>query len=191
MSNTVNTQKTYLYQDGDAYRAPKGTAIPSNPFGATPTTGTGPGVVWDAFGGIQAGFETDPKRDINKKYLFNKRDSAAKVTKGPKENSMKFRAVQFSKATVLTSLMGGSITETSTGSGVWKWVEGVDETFALMWVLDGEASSLTDRMGFYCSEVTLGALPPRKTDGEDMEGFDFTLEALAPIIPISNFNPLV
>ena len=59
MSTTPDSTKAYVWQDGDAFRAPAGTALPANPFSDTLplTTGTGPGVTWKAYGGIQAGFE--------------------------------------------------------------------------------------------------------------------------------------
>ena len=194
VSTIADNQKAYLWQDGDAWRAPKGTAIPSNLWtadGDTPlVTGTAPGVTWPAYGGVEAGFETTPDRELRKKFIFNKREQPYKYSKGPKSNKVKFRAVDFSPATVMTFLAGGSITETGTGSGIFQWEEGADETFAFIWRLGGEAAALEESVGFYIAECTLGALPGRKADGENLDGFDFELEALTPIINLTSWDPL-
>lgn len=191
MSTLANPDKAYAWQDGDAFRAPKGTAMPAVPFSNTPTTGTGPGVVWSPYGGIEAGFETSPKQDLKKHPVFNKRQRPYKVTKGPRENSMKLRAVDYSAAAVLTTISGGSIAETSVGSGIFVWTPGDDEHFAFMVTLnDGNGANASDRIGFYCADSTLAAPPPRKFSGEDLDGFELELEFVSELVPFSNFNPL-
>ncbi len=108
------------------------------------------------------------------------------MVKGPLEERFKLRATDYSKATVLTALQGGSISEIGSGSSLFQWNPGADEDFAAMFVLrDDDGMS-----GFYCSKVTLTTPPPRVFGGESLDGFEFELLALDKVVPITNFNPL-
>ncbi|GAC59343.1 hypothetical protein [Gordonia sihwensis] len=189
MSTTPDNSKAYVWQDGDAYRAPAGTALPEDPWAHPLVTGTSPGVTWDAFGGIQAGFNLEPNQDIKKHTIFNKRDSTYALSRGPREDTTKFRAVDYSKAAVLTSLLGGEIVQVGT-SEVYKWVGGNAEEFALIWTLADPSNASTDRVGFYTEKATLSSPPPRTFAGEDLDGWEFEILALSPLVPISNWNPL-
>lgn len=189
MSTIADPNKAYAWQDGDAFRAPEGTALPVAPFSNTPTTGTGPGVIWDGFGGVEAGFEKNPKQDTKKHPVFNKRKRPYKITRGMREESIKFRAVDYSKAAVLTSLLGGSIAQVG-ATDVYQWIEGDSENFAFLWTLGDESDGGDDRIGFYVAEATLATPPPRSFTGENLDGWELEIEALSEVIPISNFNPL-
>ncbi|MGW5387206.1 hypothetical protein [Nocardia sp. NPDC003963] len=181
MSDHAAPEKAYVWLDGDAYRAPAGTALPTDPFSPNPVTGS---LSWMAYGGIEAGFELTPTRDITPKRVWNRRRAPYKVIKSPSEERVKLRAVDFSAATALTTLQGGSITQLS--AGVFQWNPGDDEDFALMLALrDEEANQV-----FYSSRVTLTTPPPRTFGQEELDGFEFELLALDPFVPITSFNPL-
>lgn len=189
MSTLADPNKAYAWQSGDAFRAPAGTALPTDPFIDAPVTGTGPGVLWTAFGGIEAGVEKTPKEDVKRLPVWNKRKRPYKFLKGAREEQVKLRVVDFSKASVLTALRGGSIVQVGTGD-VFQWIEGDDENFAFLWTLGEESDGGDDRIGFYIEEATLASPPPRSfKDG--LDGWELEIEALTEIIPISNFNPLV
>lgn len=186
MSTYANPDKAYVWLDGDIFRAPAGTDIPADPFAATVTTGTTTPIEWDAYGGVEAGFDVNPKRDIKPLSVWNRRNAPYKHVKGPLEERVKFRAVDFSKATVLTSLQGGTITELGTGSGVYRWNPGQDEEFAALFRVVDETGSA----GFYVERATLSTPPPRVFGGETLDGFEFELLAMTEIVPLTNFNPL-
>lgn len=184
MSTHAAPEKAYIWLDGDGFRAPAGTARPTDPFALSPATA---GLVWDAFGGIEAGFELTPTRDTTPKKVWNRRLAPYKVIKSPTEERIKMRPVDYSIATVLTALQGGSIAEVPTGSGVFEWSPGDDEEFALLMVLRDEDAT----QGFYSSRVTLTTPPPRTFGGEDLDGFELELLALSPFVPLTSWNPLV
>ena len=181
MSDHAAPEKAYVWLDGDGYRASAGTGIPTDPFAVNPVTG---GVNWDAYGGIEAGFEVTPTRDVTPKRVWNRRLAPYKVIKSPTEERVKLRPVDYSVATVLTALQGGSISVVS--PGVHRWNPGDDEEFALLLVLRDEEAS----QAFYSSRVTLTTPPPRTFGGEDLDGFELELLALEPIVPLTSFNPL-
>lgn len=187
MSTHADPSKAFVWLDGDIYRAPAGTAIPTDPFVNAPVTGTAPGVTWDAYGGIEAGFEVNPTRDLTTIPVWNRRAAPYKVIKGVQEDRFKLRATDYSKATVLTALQGGSITELGTSSGVFQWEPGDDEDFAVMFMLRDD----DDTSGFYCSRVTLTTPPPRVFGGESLDGFEFEFLALDKVVPLTSWNPLV
>jgi hypothetical protein len=181
VSDHANPEKAYIWLDGDGFRAPAGTGIPTDPFGENPVTS---GIPWLAYGGIEAGFEVNATRDVNPKKVWNRRKSPYKVIKSPTEERMKMRPVDYSPATVLTALQGGSISVLS--PGVFQWNTGDDEDFAVLLQLRDEDDSQT----FYSKRVTLTTPPPRTFGGEDLDGFEFELLALEPFIPLTSFNPL-
>ncbi|AON97381.1 major tail protein [Gordonia phage Meyran] len=190
MSTTPDNSKAYVWQDGDAFRAPVGTALPAAPFVTPLVTGTSPGVTWDAFGGIQAGFERTPEQDVKKHRIFNYRNAAYAISRGPLENTTKFRAVDYSKASVLTVLNGGSIAEIGS-TDHFEWNIGDGEEFAFFWALAAPSNASEDRIGFYTPKATLATPPPATFNGEELDGWDLEIVSLAPLKPISNFNPLV
>ena len=181
MSDHAAPEKAYIWLDGDGYRAPVGTALPTDPFAVNPASG---GINWDAFGGIEAGFELNASRDVSPKTVWNRRRAPYKVIKSPSEERIKLRAVDYSAATVLTALQGGSISMLS--AGVYQWNPGDDEDFALLMVLRDEEA----KQAFYSPRVTLTTPPPRTFGREDLDGFEFELLALEPFVPLTSFNPL-
>lgn len=183
MSTHADPDKAYVWLDGDGFRAPKGTARPTNPFADNPVTGA---LAWDPFGGIEAGFEVTPTRDVKPKPVWNRRRAPYKVIKAPTEERTKLRPVDYSVATVLTALQGGSIAEVPTGSGIFEWNPGDDEDFALLLNVRDEGAAA----GFYSPSVTLTNPPPRTFGKEDLDGFEFELLALEPFVPLTNWNPL-
>jgi len=186
VSTYADPSKAYVWLDGDIFRAPAGTALPTDPFAPAPVTGTAPGVTWDAYGGVEAGFNVNPTQNVTTLPVWNRRRAPYKHIKSVLEERVTFRAVDYSKATVLTALQGGSITETTTGSGVFKWEPGDDEEFAALFRLSDD----TGNAGFYCERVTLSTPPPRVFGGETLDGFEFELLALSEIVPLTDFNPL-
>lgn len=192
VSTTPDNSKAYVWQDGDAFRAPAGTALPAGAFGALPLiSGTAPNEVnWDPFGGIQAGFERTPDQETTKHRIFNYREAAYAVSRGPLEQTTKFRAVDYSKASVLTVLSGGSITETAPGSGIFEWLFGDGDEFAFLCLLAEPSNASAFRMGFYTPKATLATPPPQKIDGTSLDGWDLEIVSLAPLVPITNINPL-
>ncbi|MGW0043477.1 hypothetical protein [Rhodococcus sp. NPDC003348] len=186
MSDYADPKKATVYQDGDAFRAPAGTLLPADLTAAALVTGTSPGVTWDPYGGLQKGLDLAPKQDTKEHNVFNKRDSAYAVTRGPKSNRFKFKAVDRSKATLLTALEGGTITEVGSGSGVFEYEVGDGEEFAFIWrAVDVTASSF-----FYCDRVRLATPAPRSFAGEDLDGWEFELLALSKVREFGTDNAL-
>jgi hypothetical protein len=189
MSTFADSSKARVWLDGDIFRAPAGTAIP-----------TGVGALWaasisgfDAYGGIRAGFQVDRTRKTTPLDVWNNTSGAAyKTKKDAPTASIKFEPVDYSKATVLTLLRGGSIVETPTGSGQFEHVEGTDEEFALLLrVKDGTAWK-----AYYVERCELTDIPPEKMDATDIEGFAIDVTPLAPVSGLkavrkfTNTNPL-
>ncbi|WP_280389313.1 hypothetical protein [Nocardia wallacei] len=183
MSTHADPDKAYVWLDGDGFRSPAGTACPDDPFATNPVTGA---VSWLAYGGIEAGFEVTPSRDVTPKPVWNRRRAPYKVVKSPTEERVKLRPVDYSVATVLTYLQGGSIAEVPAASGVFHWNPGDDEDFAVLLVVRDEGTAA----GFYSERVTLTTPPPRTFGKEDLDGFEIELLALEPFVPITNWNPL-
>ncbi len=184
MSNFANPDKARDWLDGDAFRAPVGTAAPADIFASTLTG-------WSAFGGIKAGFVVTTDREVADIDIFNNTSGAPyKRRKKPPSVSVKFRAVDYSAATILTLLRGGSITA---GMGGFEMVDGDDEEFALIFrVVDG-----ADKKAYYVAKGELLTIPEETMDdAEDVEGFDFEIGPLAPgdgtkaIRRILSSNPL-
>ncbi|MFI5504463.1 hypothetical protein ACFLIN_03750 [Corynebacterium kutscheri] len=167
MSQYANPENAYAWIDGDAFRAPAGTSMPEDVF-ADEIPG------FDAYGGIEAGFEVTSEQSVNKKKVFNYRQGAYKVLRDPLDEGMKFRAVDNTKATLLTRAQGGTIT-TKNGHAILE--KGIGEEFALLVILrDG-----TDRTAFYSDRVTLSAPATRAAiDGSTIDGWEFTITAINP-----------
>ncbi|MDF3308712.1 hypothetical protein P3H15_27215 [Rhodococcus sp. T2V] len=188
MSNFANPQDAYAWLDGDAFRGTAGAGIPTNVFTLTGTTlpltpaVTGPpaipAVTWPAFGGVEAGIQKTPSQNVTKLHAANYRKAPYKVIREPLDDTFKFRALDYSKASVLTALQGGSIEEVGTGTGIYEWVIEEAEEFAFLWV----SKQASDGVAFYCERVTLGApVPSTVADGKSIDGFDFEIINLAPV----------
>jgi hypothetical protein len=144
--------------------------VPADPF-ATSIAGM------DAFGGIKAGFTITPNQDVTDLDIWNNESGAAYYTsKKPPSYGVKFRPVDYSKATALTLLRGGSIAETGVGSGIYRWTEGDDEEFSfLLRVVNG-----AKKKAYYIARCTLATIPEEVMNDEDLEGWDLELKPLAP-----------
>ena len=165
MSNYADPSKSRLWLDGDAFRAPAGTALPVDIFAATLTG-------WDAFGGIKAGFEVERAQEVTKLNIWNK-TGTYRQTKGDEEGTIRMRPVDQSKATALTLLTGGSIVA---GAGGYEWVEGDSENFALILrVLDGN-----NKKAYFLKKAELSNRPTETLNDDDLAGWDFEITPLIP-----------
>lgn len=170
MSTYADSAKAALWLDGDAFRGAANATVPADPFAASLSG-------FDAFGGIKAGFTITPSQTITDLDIWNNESGAPYMTsKKPPTYSIKFRPVDMSKATALTLLRGGSIAETSGGSGIWKWTTGSDEEFSiLLRVYQG-----SKKKAYFLARAELGAIPEEALNDDDIEGWDFELKPLAP-----------
>lgn len=191
MSDYVNPGSARLWLDGDAFRAPAGSVVPVDVFANQPQVlVSGTPTNMDAFGGIEAGFAVTPSQDTKDYTVWNDKSGAAYATdKKPPTTSIKFRPVDYSKATVLTVLTGGSIV--ALGSG-FEWITGDDEEFALLIrVLSG-----TQKQVLWLERATLASPPPQTWDDSDLGGWDVEIKPLAPasglpaVRQITTSNPL-
>ncbi|PFG27397.1 hypothetical protein [Corynebacterium renale] len=171
MSNYADPNKAYVWMDGDAFRGKAGAKLPTDPFAAKLAD-------FDAFGGIEAGFEETADQSVDKKKVWNYRQSAYKVTRDPLESGIKFRAVDNSKATLLTRAQGGKITKLGENYGMER---GLGEEFSLLVRLDdGE-----DKTAIFCERATLAGPPVRAAlDGTNIDGWEFDVTFLAKPIEI-------
>jgi hypothetical protein len=194
MSTYANSAKAHVWEDGDAFRAPKGTGLPEDIFAAVLVSGTGAGsVTWEAFGGIRAGFVVGQKQDRKAFDVWNNESGADyKRAKGTTTASIKLEPVDNSKATVLTLLRGGSVAETLLDSGVFEHIAGDGEEFALIVrVYDGD-----EKKAYYVERGELDDIPDETMDGKDVEGYDLVVVPLAPagggkaIRKFTTINPL-
>lgn len=189
MSTHANSDLARLWLDGDAWRAPSGTELPEDIF-ADPLP-----VGWTAFGGIKAGFTISVDQTINEIDVWNNRSGAAyKTSKEQPKPTIALRPVDYSKATILTLLRGGSVAETDTDSGIFELIDGEDEQFALILQLrDGD-----NNKAYYIEKCELGGVPEEAPgDTDDVDGWDLEITPLAPgggrkaIRKFLDFNPVV
>lgn len=186
MSTHIDSSKARLWLDGDAFRAPAGTPLPTDIFADTLSG-------WDAFGGIKAGFAIETEREVTPLDVWNNTTGAAyRNKKDPAKPTIKLRPVDYSNATVLTLLTGGSISETSTGSGMWEWIEGDDPEFAtIIRVVDGD-----NVKAYFVERGELANIPTETLNSEDLEGWDLEISPLAPasgnkaVRRFTSWNPL-
>lgn len=165
MSTYANPAKAYDWLDGDAFRAPAGTVLPTDIFAASLSG-------WDAFGGIQTGFEVERTTPVDKRTVWN-RKGTYKLKKGDEEGTFKMRPVDMSKATVLTLLTGGSLVA---AAGGFEWLEGDEEQFAYICrVQDG-----TEWLAYYLEKAELGNKPTDVLNDEQLYGMDFEITPLVP-----------
>ena len=189
MSDNANPALAHLWLDGDAWRAPAGTAIPATILDGTATGGaayTG----WSAYGGIKAGFKVTRASNATPIQIWNA-DGDYTIKKDPDSVTVEFLPVDESRATVLTQLRGGSIVETAVGSGVFEHIMGEDEDFALL--LRGKDGD--DFVFYYVARGTLNEAPEEDHAG-DLTGFPISVKPLTPagggraIRKFRNTNPL-
>ena len=169
---TADPSKAYLWLTGDAYRAAVDTKLPQGDLRKAEITG------WDAFGGIEAGFEQTAEQSVTEKQVFNYRKAPYKIARDPLKEGIKFRAVDNTKATLLTRAQGGKIIKQGDHYAVEK---GIGEEFALLIrVEDG-----TDAAFFYSPRVTLKAPATRAAiDGQNIDGWEFDVSFLSPMVEI-------
>lgn len=187
MSDFANSDDARIWLDGDAFRAPAGTELPADIFGDTLSG-------WEAFGGIKAGFVLTREREVTPVDVWNNRTGSPykRIKKSP-DPSIAMRPVDNSKATALTLLRGGSIVETETDSGIFEWVEGEDEEFAIILrVQDGD-----NFKAYYIEKAELANIPEENMGAEDdVEGWDLEIGPLAPdeggdaVRKFTSYNPL-
>lgn len=165
MSDFADPSKAFLPLDGDAFRAPAGTAVPADIFAASLSG-------WDAYGGIKAGFVVETAQQNTKLTIFNAKGTY-RNKKGQEEPQLRFRPVDQSKATALTNLRGGSVTA---AAGGFKHTSGDGESFAvIIRVQDGD-----EWIAYYAEKAELDAIPTETLDGEDLVGYDYVLVPLVP-----------
>lgn len=184
MSTYANPAKARTWLDGDAFRAPAGTALPANIFASTLSG-------WAAFGGIKAGFKLTSDRDVTDIDVWNNESGAPyKRIKQSPSVTIAFRPVDYSVATVLTLLHGGSM---SPAAGGFEMVEGEDEEFGfIMRVVDGD-----EKKAYFVAKAELLSIPEEDMGADDdVEGFDLEIGPLTPddstpaIRRILSSNPL-
>ena len=167
MSTYADSSKARVWEDGDAFRAPTGTAVPANIF-------AGSLAGWDAYGGIRAGFKVTKDQTIDDLDIWNNKTGAAyKTKKQPVKPTIALEPVDNSKATILTLLRGGSIVA---ANGGFEHIEGDDEDFAIIIrVYDG-----SEAKAYYIEKGELGSIPEETMDGQDIEGWPLEIKPLAP-----------
>lgn len=172
MSTYADPSKAALWLDGDAFRAPAATAIPANIFAASL-------VGWEAFGGIQAGFNIERPRNVERLEIWNA-DGTYRTKKDQEQPVIGFRPVDLSKATGLTLLTGGSLVSSNGG---YEWVEGDEEFFAMIVrVLDG-----TKKKAYYIEKGEMTNKPTDVLNDEQLYGWDIEI---TPLVPVSGNKPL-
>jgi hypothetical protein len=190
MSTHADPDLARLWLDGDAWRAPAGTALPVDIF--SPSLAS----PWVPFGGIKAGFQISVDQDISEVDVWNNTSGAPyKTRRQPPKPTISLRPVDYSKATILTLLRGGSVAETDDDSGIFELIEGTDEQFGLILQLrDG-----TNNKAYFIKKCELGAVPEENPGGDtdDVDGWDLEISPLAPgggeqaVRKFLDFNPLV
>lgn len=186
MSTYADSSKARVWEDGDIFRAPKGTTLPTDLFAATLTG-------WEAYGAIRAGFEVEEKQDRKEFDAWNNKSGGAyRRSKGTKTGTLAFEPVDYSKATLLTFLCGGSIAPLGSSTTNFELLMGDGEEFAtIARVYDG-----TRRKAYYIARGEIEDLPKETMDGKDLEGFPIVVVPLAPadgtkaIRRFLNHNPL-
>ena len=185
MSTFANPDKAHVWLDGDAFRAPAGTVLPANIFSASLAG-------WNAFGGVKAGFVVTTSEDVEDVDVWNNRSGVPyKRIKQPPTVSIKLRPVDYSVATVLTLIRGGSV---SAAAGGFEMIDGGAESFAMILrVVDGPTQK-----AYYMNKGELLSFPEESMGADDdVEGFDLEIGPLAPadgskgLRRFLNINPLV
>lgn len=189
MSDFADPSKSRVWLDGDAFRAVAGTALPADIFAETLPA------AWTAFGGVKAGFSVTSDREVTDINVWNNTSgSPYKRRKQTPSVTIAFRPVDYSKATTMTLIRGGAVTETATSSGIFEMIDGDDETFAfILRVKDG-----ANEKGYFVASCELLTIPTEEmgTADDDVEGWDLELGPLAPsdgtkaVRRFLSYNPL-
>jgi hypothetical protein len=171
MSQNVDPAKSRLWVDGDAFRAPAGTTLPTtNLFTAATFTG------WDPYGAIKAGFEVTKDQENSNLTAWNAKGTYRKK-RGEVIKNVALRPVDESKATIMTLLQGGSVSETAPSSGIWELIPGDDEEFALLLICRDPGFG---SKAYYIERGTLDNLPNEVINDDDLNGYDLVITALEP-----------
>ena len=171
MSNNVNPAKSRLWVDGDAFRAPAGTALPTADLFTADTF-----VGFKAYGAIKAGFEVTKDQENTNLTAWNAK-GAYRKKRGEKIQNVALRTVDESEATLLTILRGGSVAETTVGSGIWELIPGDDEEFALLLICRDPGYGAK---AYFIERGTLDNDPNEVINDEDLYGHDLVVTALEP-----------
>jgi hypothetical protein len=193
MSTYVDSTKAVLWIDGDGFRGPANAVAPVDPFAAAPQTGDGSPVVLDAYGAIETGFSIDPNTQKKDYDAWNNQSGSAFLTHiQPGTKSLKFRVMQYSKASVTTLLRGGTISNPA--GSVYKWNLGTGEEFSFLVQLKDALA--VKKKAFWIARASLAAEPQEILNEDKVDGWEFEVNALAPvggglaIQPYTNWNPL-
>jgi hypothetical protein len=199
MASKANSANAIRWISGDAFRGvanatqPVDDATAAGLFGNAPTNLL---IAMVPFGGIRAGFNITPTQNVTREDIWNNDSGGAyDIYRGKTSETIAFEATDIkSKAVVLTMLLGGSIAETDTGSGVWKWTRGDGEEFSIL--LQLRAANGTDKDSLWIPRCTIAELPSRTLNAEQLASLPINLEPLAPadgsdaVQQFSNYNPL-
>jgi hypothetical protein len=168
VSTFVDSAKSRIWLDGDAFRAPSLTSLPADIFAASLSG-------WSAFGGIKAGFTVTTEQDTTDVQIWNNQSGAPyRRIKADPSVTIAMRPVDYSVATVLTLLRGGSVVA---AGGGFEMIQGESEEFALILrVYDG-----TNKKAYYVAKAELLNLPEENMGADDdVEGFDLEIGPLDP-----------
>jgi hypothetical protein len=192
MSTYADSSQAVVWIDGDAFRGPANGTEPTLPFANAPTSGA---TALLAYGAIKAGFTITPSTDKKEYDAWNNESNAVFYTvEGNVKTQIKFRASQRSKAAELTALRGGSVAETSGGSGVYRHTEGSGEEICLLLQLRGADG--VKKEALWVARAKLAEKPEKVMNDDDLAGYEFTFDVLAPtgggqaVVPLTNWNPL-
>ena len=199
MASKANSANAIRWISGDAFRGVANATRPVDDDSAAGLFGSAPtnvAVAMVAFGGIRAGFNITPTQNVTREDIWNNDSGGAyDIYRGKTSQTIAFEATDIkSKAVVLTMLLGGSITETSVSSGVWRWNVGDAEEFSIL--LQLRAANGTDKDSLWIPRCTLAELPTRALNAEQLASLPINLEPLAPsdgsdaVQQFSNYNPL-
>lgn len=177
MSKNSNPNKARVWIDGDAYRSPAGTGLPTLTKWDQEEIKTGTAedlVTWESYGGIEAGFEHKPEQKSNKLNIWNYREGAYDSYSDPRTDAMSFIAVDNSPATIKTRLRGGSIVHKD---GLYVEEFGDEEEIALLFILRRG----TKGRGIYVERARLSDAPVLgRFTGKDLDGWTFNFDLLTP-----------
>lgn len=177
MSKNANPALGRVWIDGDAYRAPAGTGLPTLTSWSpeTVTTGTSDDTVnWESYGGIEAGFDHKPEQKSNKLNIWNYQKGAYDTYTDPRTDAMSFIAVDNSPATIKTRLRGGSIVKKN---GLYVEEFGDEEEISLLFLLRRGAKG----RGIYVERARLADAPVLgRFTGKELDGWTFNFDLLTP-----------
>ncbi len=199
MPSQANIAKAIKWISGDAYRGVANAVRPVADMTAPGLFGNAPtnvAVAMLPFGGIRAGFVQTPNQNSTEEDIWNNESGGPYyIHKGKRSDTIAFEATDIkSKAVVLTMLLGGSIAEVGTATGVFAWTEGTDEEFSILLQLRGADG--TSKNSLWIPRCTLAELPTKTMNADQLASLPISLKPLAPttgaaVQPYSNYNPLV